>query len=184
MWGRSLIMPLILYGSLVYWTPSCKLLISPTLTMICPSVLMVFSQCTEHPFVYSGYPPSVLMIFSWYTQHTSPPRMYLRYPRMYLTSFSVLHRHYAGWLWSFWVFLIKYISCSRKTYTITVNWKSVRHSENKYVTWLNLLWNEVQAAVPLIFIVFRQHKLHNIFIFGMAYCDDLELIMKIRYSTH
>ena len=28
----------------------------------------------------------------------------------------------------------------------------VRHSENKYVMQLKLLWNEVQAAVPLIFI--------------------------------
>ena len=90
----------------VHWTSPGVLMISPTLIMAAPSVLMVSLQCTEHPPVYSWYPhctehPCVLMISPSVLRPPGVlndiPRCTQCYPPVYWTPSGVLHIHYAGW---------------------------------------------------------------------------------------
>ena len=81
-----------------------------------PHMHHAIPRCTEHPTMYSWYPPDVLMVspkctehlpmYSWYPPHSSwcplppPPMyswyppMYSRYPPIYWTSPDVLNTHH------------------------------------------------------------------------------------------
>ena len=86
----------------MYWT-------SPDVLMISPDVLMVSLRCTEHPPMYSWYPPTFIMISPRCTEHPPmyswyPPDVLMvspqctEHPPMYWTSPDVLNTHYTGWL--------------------------------------------------------------------------------------
>ena len=57
-----------------------------------PTCIMISPRCTEHPPMYSWYPPDVLVV---------SPRCTHGIPPMYWTSPDVLNTHYAGWLGTF-----------------------------------------------------------------------------------
>ena len=91
----------------MFSTSEFSIEIERILSSCSPTCIMIFLRCTEHPPMYSWYPPDVLMVSLLCTEHPPmyswyPPDEYMVSPRctehppMYWTSPDVLNTHYTG----------------------------------------------------------------------------------------
>ena len=65
----------------MFSTSKFSIEIERILSSCSPTCIMIFFRCTEHPPMYSWYPPDVLMVSLWCTEH---PPMYSWYPPTFI----------------------------------------------------------------------------------------------------
>ena len=132
----------------MYWT-------SPDVLMIFPDVLMVSLRFTEHPPMYSWYPPTFIMISSWCTEHPQCthdiPRC-TEHPLMYWTSPDVLNiprctEHPP----MYWTHIIQGVNGVHSCFSYTFMWENknfhfistldvVAHKNSKHEQNNNQIW--------------------------------------------